>query len=71
LPKLSSENAHGCPQNTESGFSFDFLERYHKYGDEFLNHIVRVTGDKTWVSFVNIETKEQSAIKVVDGHTFT
>jgi hypothetical protein len=37
-----------------------FLERCHKDGDEFLNHIVRVTGDETWVSFVNAETKEQS-----------
>jgi hypothetical protein len=37
-----------------------FLERYHKDGDEFLNHIVRVTGDETRVSFVNVETKEQS-----------
>jgi hypothetical protein len=35
-----------------------FLERYHKDGDEFLNHIV--TGDETRVSFVNVETKEQS-----------
>jgi hypothetical protein len=37
-----------------------FLEQYHKNGDEFLNHIVRVTGHETWVLFVNIETKEQS-----------
>jgi hypothetical protein len=37
-----------------------FFERYHKDGDEFLNHIVRVTGDETWVSFVSVETKEQS-----------
>jgi L-rhamnose mutarotase len=29
----------------------------HKDGDEFFNHIERVTGDETWVSF---ETKEQS-----------
>jgi hypothetical protein len=36
------------------------LEQYHKDGAEFLNHIVRVTGDETWVSFVNVETKEQS-----------
>jgi hypothetical protein len=36
------------------------LEQYHKDGSEFLNHIVRVTGDETWVSFVNVETKEQS-----------
>jgi hypothetical protein len=34
-------------QNTENGFGFDFLERYHKDGDEFLNHIVRLTGDET------------------------
>jgi hypothetical protein len=35
-----------------------FLERYHKDGDEFLNLIVRVTDDETWVSFVNVGTKE-------------
>jgi hypothetical protein len=29
-------------------------------GNEFLSHIVRVTGDETSVSFVNVETKEQS-----------
>jgi hypothetical protein len=40
--------------------SFDFLERYHKDVDEFLNHIVRVTCDETLVSFVNVETKRQS-----------
>jgi hypothetical protein len=37
-----------------------FLELYHKDGDEFLSHIVQVTGDETWVSFVNVEIKEQS-----------
>jgi hypothetical protein len=47
LHKMGSENAHGCKQNTENGFSFDFLEQYHKGGNEFLNHIVRVTGDET------------------------
>jgi hypothetical protein len=35
-----------------------FLERSYKDGDEFLNHIVK--GNETWVSFVNVETKEQS-----------
>jgi hypothetical protein len=35
-----------------------FLERYHKDG-EILNHIIQVTGDETWLSFVNVETKEQ------------
>jgi hypothetical protein len=36
-----------------------FLHRYYNDGDEFLNHIVQVTGDETWVSFVNVETKKQ------------
>jgi predicted nucleic acid-binding protein len=38
----------------------DFLEQYHKDGNQFLNHIMWVTGDETWVSFVYVETKEQS-----------
>jgi hypothetical protein len=37
-----------------------FLQPYHKDGDEFLSHIVGVAGDKTWISFVNVETKEQT-----------
>jgi hypothetical protein len=57
---MFSENAHGCVQSGENGFGFDSLERYLKDGDEFLNHIVRVTGNEPWVSFVNVETKEQS-----------
>jgi hypothetical protein len=57
---MASENADWCSQNTENGFIFDFLERYHKDGNEFLNHIVQVTGDETWVSFVIAETKEHS-----------
>jgi hypothetical protein len=60
LRKMDSENAHGCPPNAENDFGFDFLERRHKDGDGFLSHIVRVAGDETWVSFVNIETKEQT-----------
>jgi hypothetical protein len=57
---MGSENLHGCAQNAENGFGFGFLERYHKDGGEFLNHIVRVTGDETWLSFMNVGTKEQS-----------
>jgi hypothetical protein len=38
--------------------ALDFLERYHKDGDEVLTHIVRVTGDETCISFLNIEIKE-------------
>jgi hypothetical protein len=41
-------------------WALTFLERYHKDGNKFLNHIVWKTGDETWVSFVNFETKEQS-----------
>jgi hypothetical protein len=37
-----------------------FFEQYHKDGNEFLNHIVQVTGDESWVTSVNVETKEQS-----------
>jgi hypothetical protein len=49
---MGSENADGC--------AFDLLDRYRKDGNEILNHILRVTGDETWVPFVNVETKEQS-----------
>jgi hypothetical protein len=38
--------------------SLTFLERYRKDGDEFLNCIV--TRDGTWVSFVNVESREHS-----------
>jgi len=34
-----------------------FLQRYHDEGDKFLDKIV--TGDETWVKFVNVETNEQ------------
>jgi hypothetical protein len=60
LRKVGSENAHGRVQNAENGFGFEFLERYHKDGDEFLKNIARVTDDETWVLFENVETKEQS-----------
>jgi hypothetical protein len=37
-----------------------YLEQYHKDGNQFLSHIVRVAGDETWVLFVNVETTGQS-----------
>jgi len=40
------------------GSVLTFLQRYWEEGDEFLDRIM--TGDKTWVQFVNAETKEQS-----------
>jgi hypothetical protein len=55
---MDSENTHMCAQNAENGFGFVFLERYHKYGDEFLNR--SVTGDENWISFVNVKANEQS-----------
>jgi hypothetical protein len=68
--------AHKTPRIASA---LTFLEQHHKNGDEFLNHIVRVTGDETWVSFVNTETKEQlkskkfkqtSACQKADGSCF-
>jgi hypothetical protein len=42
------------------GLLWTFLESCQKDGNEFLNHIVRVTRDETWVSFMNVETREES-----------
>jgi hypothetical protein len=57
---MGSENTEWCAQNAENDFGFDFLVRYHKYGDTFLNPNIRVTGIETWDSFLNVETKAQS-----------
>jgi hypothetical protein len=35
-----------------------FLQLYHDEGDKFLDKIV--TGNETWVKFLNVETTEQS-----------
>jgi len=40
------------------GSALTFLQHYWEEWDEFLDRIV--TGEKTWVKFVNAETKEQS-----------
>jgi len=37
------------------GSALTFLRRYWEEGDEFLDRIV--TGDETWVQFMNAETK--------------
>jgi hypothetical protein len=55
LPRIGFKNAHGCPQNAENSFGFDFLKC-----NDYLNHIVQVTGDETWVSFMNVDAKGQS-----------
>jgi hypothetical protein len=40
------------------GAALTFLERYHRDGDKFLDHIV--TGDEAWVSHFTRESKRQS-----------
>jgi hypothetical protein len=40
------------------GAALKFLERYHRDGDKFFDHIV--TGDETWVSHFTHESKRQS-----------
>jgi hypothetical protein len=50
----------GAHKTQRMASALTLLERYHKHGSEFLNHIIRVKDDETWVSFVNVETKEQS-----------
>jgi hypothetical protein len=60
LCKMASKNAHGLHKTQRMALALTFLERYRKGGDEFLSHIIRVTCDETWVSFVNVEAKEQS-----------
>jgi hypothetical protein len=40
--------------------AFEFCRQIQQNGDEFLIHIIPVTGDEIWVSSVNAETKEQS-----------
>jgi hypothetical protein len=52
---MGSEIVQGCAKTQRRAWALTFLGRYHKDGDEFLNHIV--IGDETWVSFVNVETK--------------
>jgi hypothetical protein len=55
---MGSKNAHRSAQNAKKGFCFYFFRGIPKEGAEFLSHII--TGDETWVSFVNVETKELS-----------
>jgi hypothetical protein len=49
----------GAHKTQRMASALTFLERYNKDGDEFLNHIIQVTDDETWISFMNVETKEQ------------
>jgi hypothetical protein len=53
IPKILT----GAHKTQRMASALTYLERHHKDGDEFLSHIVRVTGDETWISFMNVETK--------------
>jgi hypothetical protein len=60
--KFVQGGCHGYWQTTTEkkrmGAALTFLERYHRDGDKFLDHIV--TGDGTWVSDFTPEGKRQS-----------
>jgi hypothetical protein len=58
----------GVHKTQRMASALTYLELYHKDSDEFIYHIVRVTGDKTWVSFVNIETKSSQSSGYTDIH---
>jgi hypothetical protein len=38
---MSSENVHEAHKTQKMASALNFLKRYHKDGDEFLNHIVQ------------------------------
>jgi hypothetical protein len=44
---MGSKNVQWCTQNTDIGFGFDFLELYHKHGNECLKHTVQLAADET------------------------
>jgi hypothetical protein len=50
----------GAHETQKMALALPLLEWYHKDGDKCISHIIWVTGDETWVLFVNAETKEQS-----------
>jgi hypothetical protein len=55
-----SRSTPGGTQNTENGISFDCVySDAGKVGAGF-SHIVGVTDDETWVSFMSVETKQHS-----------
>jgi hypothetical protein len=55
VPKILT----GVHKTQGVALAFSFLEQYQNSGNEFLNHFILVTSDKTWVSFVNAETKQE------------
>jgi hypothetical protein len=59
LVKMGATDAGRRSQKKKrTGAAPKFLERYHRDGDKFFDHIV--TGDQTWVSDFTPEGKSQS-----------
>jgi hypothetical protein len=54
VPRMLAEDH----RKKRMGAALKFLERYHRDGDKFLDHIV--TGDETWVSHITPLSKRQS-----------
>jgi hypothetical protein len=50
-------------------FGSDILEQYHKEGDEYLNHIVRISNSWWNLAFI-CEFWNQRAVKAVDKHIY-
>jgi hypothetical protein len=48
----------GVHKMQRTASALNFFERYHKHGDEFLNHVVQITGNETWVPFMDVKIKE-------------
>jgi hypothetical protein len=53
----------GAHETLRIASALTFLDQYHKNSVEFLNHVLRVIGDETRVSFMNVEAKEQVKLK--------
>jgi histone-lysine N-methyltransferase SETMAR len=56
IPQMLTEE-HRCKHTSAA---LTFLEHYHQEGDNFLDQILVVTGDETWVSHNIPESKRQS-----------
>jgi hypothetical protein len=62
VPKILTD----APQMQK--MALNFLEHCHKDYHEFLDHIVWVTGDKTWVSFVIVKPKSIQSNRWTHNH---
>jgi hypothetical protein len=57
VPKVLTEEQKKKQHKTPA---LMFLQQYNNKGEKFLDHIV--TRDKTWISYSNNETKQQSMV---------